>query len=130
MGWIRDSGSGKNLLRIPHRDPGVQKAPESGSASLVSKGRSLAATWQRWGSKKPRFLHCCGSALVSTRIRIQHFRSMRIWIRVQSFDDKKLREKIKLKKISFLINCSLLITRPTSKPQAKPSALEKEHPAL
>ncbi len=36
---------------------------------------------------------CCGSALVSIRIRIQHFLSMRIRIQIQGFDDQKL-EKI------------------------------------
>ncbi len=35
-------------------------------------------------------IQCCGSALVSLRIRIQHFLSMRIRIQIQGFDDKKL----------------------------------------
>jgi hypothetical protein len=55
---------------------------------------------------------CCGSALVSLRIRIQHFLSMRIRIRIQihGFDDQKIGEKLKLKNYIFLIkNCNLLI---------------------
>jgi hypothetical protein len=35
---------------------------------------------------------CFGSALVSMRIRIQHFRSMWIWIQIQGFDDQKLKK--------------------------------------
>ncbi len=35
-------------------------------------------------------IHCFGSALVSMRIRIQHFRWMRIRIQIQGFDDLKL----------------------------------------
>jgi hypothetical protein len=31
---IRDSGSGKNLFRIP--DPGIKKAPDPGSATLLN----------------------------------------------------------------------------------------------
>ncbi len=31
--WVWDPGSGKNLFRIP--DPGVKKAPDPGSATLV-----------------------------------------------------------------------------------------------
>jgi hypothetical protein len=33
--WVWDPGSGKNLSRIP--DPGVKKAPDPGSATLVAK---------------------------------------------------------------------------------------------
>jgi hypothetical protein len=32
--WVWDPGSGKNLFRIP--DPGVKKAPDPGSATLVT----------------------------------------------------------------------------------------------
>jgi hypothetical protein len=31
--WVRDAESGKNLFRIPY--PGVKKAPDPGSATLV-----------------------------------------------------------------------------------------------
>jgi hypothetical protein len=34
-----------------------------------------------------------GSALASMRIRIQHFMAMRIQIRIQCFDDQKLKKK-------------------------------------
>jgi hypothetical protein len=37
-------------------------------------------------------LQCFGSALVSIRIRIQHFRSIRIRIQIQGFDDQKLKK--------------------------------------
>jgi hypothetical protein len=66
---------------------------------------------------------CCGSALVSMRIRIririqhflsmwiriQHFLSMRIRIQIQDFDDKKLGKKIgkhlALQTLNFLKFC-------------------------
>ncbi len=37
---IRDLGSGKNLFRIP--DPGVKKAPDPGSATLVSRSLKVS----------------------------------------------------------------------------------------
>jgi hypothetical protein len=49
-------------------------------------------------------------------------------IRIQGFDDQKLKKKIKLK-FSFLFlikNINVLM----SKPQEKPSALKRERPAL
>jgi hypothetical protein len=33
--WVWDPGSGKNLFRIPDLGPGVKKAPDSGSATLL-----------------------------------------------------------------------------------------------
>ena len=38
--WVRDPGSGKNLFRIP--DPGVKKAPDPGSATLVSRSLKVS----------------------------------------------------------------------------------------
>jgi hypothetical protein len=32
--WVWDPGSGKNLFRFP--DPGVKKAPDPGSATLIA----------------------------------------------------------------------------------------------
>jgi hypothetical protein len=55
---------------------------------------------------------------------------IRIQIRIQGFDNKKL-EKITAK-TCFLINCYLLIPRPTSKQTSKLlekfSSLKREHP--
>jgi hypothetical protein len=66
---------------------------------------------------------CFGSALVSMRIRIQHFRSMRIRFRIhiQGFYD----ENFQLKKRYFLIkNCNAFIPRP---PQRRPSLKLREN---
>jgi hypothetical protein len=54
-----------------------------------------------------------GSALVSMRTQIQHFRSMRI--QTQGFYDKNCKN-FKAEKINvfFIKNCNLLIIRPTS----------------
>jgi hypothetical protein len=44
---------------------------------------------------------CFGSALVSVRIRIQHYRTVRIWIQIPGFVDKKFKKIYRLKKICF-----------------------------
>jgi hypothetical protein len=33
--WVFDPGSGKNLFRIPDLSPGVKKAPDPRSATLI-----------------------------------------------------------------------------------------------
>jgi hypothetical protein len=45
---IRDPGSGKNLFRIP--DPGVKKAPDPGSATLVLFNQKLSLSSRKYGS--------------------------------------------------------------------------------
>ncbi len=56
----------------------------------------------------------CGSALVSVRIRIQHFRSVRIWIQIQGVDDQKLVIFYSWKSGIFLYieYCKIFIPRP------------------
>jgi hypothetical protein len=44
--WLWDPGSGKNLFRIP--DPGVKKAPDPGSATLVSRTEGLGFLLEAW----------------------------------------------------------------------------------
>jgi hypothetical protein len=46
--WVWDLGSGKNLFRIP--DPGVKKAPDPGSATLLG-GASAIETFVSSESK-------------------------------------------------------------------------------
>jgi hypothetical protein len=58
---------------------------------------------------------CSGSALISMRIRIQHFRSMRIRIQIQGFDDQKLEKNLPAENffdILLMKNCNLVILRP------------------
>ncbi len=69
--------------------------------------------------------------------QILRIRIHRIRIRIQDFDSQKLKKKNTvenfLKYLLLIKNCNLLIPRPpqrTSKLQEKPSALEREHPAL
>jgi hypothetical protein len=55
---------------------------------------------------------CCGSALVSLRILIQHFLSMRIRIRIQiqGFDDQKFEGKLQLEKnLNFFIKNAIYL---------------------
>ncbi len=65
---------------------------------MCKKGPQILWHNRQWGVSHKYFVtcsHCCGSALVSVRIGIRHFLSMRIRIRIriQSFDDQKF-EKI------------------------------------
>ncbi len=58
---------------------------------------------------------CFGPASVSMRIRIQHFRSMRIRIQIQGFDDPKICNIYSwnfFKYILLIKNCYLFIPRP------------------
>ncbi len=62
------------------------------------------------------------------RIWIQHFKCIRIRIRIQGFDRKKYSWNKK-----FYLSLGLLIARPlyrTSKLQEKPSALKRQHPTI
>jgi hypothetical protein len=43
--WVWDPGSGKNLFWIP--DPGVKKAPDPGSGTLLSSNRPEAGSLRR-----------------------------------------------------------------------------------
>ncbi len=68
---------------------------------------------------------------IRIRIRVQYFK----WTRIQGFDDQKWTKiQPKFFFLHVLIkNCNLLIPRPslrTSRIQEKPSALQREHPAL
>jgi hypothetical protein len=57
MGWIRDPGSGKNLLRIPILDPGVKKhrIPDQNHWSV--RGEAWLRSGKGGGAKRPGF---CG----------------------------------------------------------------------
>ncbi len=70
---------------------------------------------------------CCGSALVSMRIRIQHFRSTRIRIRIQGFHNLTVEKKSDF--FPQIASLGITVWR-TSKLQEKPPVLKGEHPAL
>jgi hypothetical protein len=51
----------------------------------------------------------CGSALVSMRIRIEHFRSVRIQFRIQGFDEQGCITSLLKKFIFFIKNLNMYI---------------------
>ncbi len=56
---------------------------------------------------------CFGFALVSMQIRIQHLRSMRIWIQIQGFDSKNWKKSTADKKNNiFRSKLAIFIDRP------------------
>ncbi len=73
-----------------------------------------------------------GGVLATGHFTFQHFKWIRIRIRIQGFDEQKY------KKYSWIIflkikNCNFLIRRPpqrASQLQEKPSAPKREHPAI
>ncbi len=91
--------------------------PGSGSGSGI-RIRNQKKCWIRIRIKSMRIRNPVANAdfqqpmMIRIRIRIQHFRSMRIPIQIQGFYDQKLQFTY------------------TSKPQKKPSALKREHLVL
>jgi hypothetical protein len=118
-----------------HFDSASQNDAGSGSATLVTV---LVPQKDINQQKRYCIITClekfskyqyCGFVFVSTRIEIQHFRSMliRIRFRIQGFDDQKLRKKLHRKNIYFLIkkiaiylSLGLLKARPSSGESSAP----------